>query len=110
MVRIERNAAVFTVILDRPEVRNAVDGPTALALADAFRAFEADPSASVAVLWGAGGNFCAGADLKAIGTERGNTVYATGNVTSPQIHFEIRRGSRPVNPREHLLSESARVD
>ena len=58
-------------MIDRPE-RNAVDGPTAAALADAFRAFDADASLHVAVLYGAGGTFCAGADLKAIGTERGN--------------------------------------
>jgi enoyl-CoA hydratase len=55
---------VWTVILDRPEARNAVDGPTAAALADAFRRFDADDAASVAVLCGAGGTFCAGADLK----------------------------------------------
>ncbi|MEE1839173.1 crotonase/enoyl-CoA hydratase family protein [Streptomyces sp. NPDC007076] len=78
-VRIEREGAVFTVILDRPEVRNAVDGPTANQLADAFRAFDADPDASVAVLWGEGGTFCAGADLKGIGTERGNKVLADGD-------------------------------
>ncbi len=68
-VRIEKDGAVWTVVLDRPEVRNAVDGPTAAALADAFREFDRDESAAVAVLWGAGGTFCAGADLKAIGTE-----------------------------------------
>ncbi|HEU4657587.1 MAG TPA: crotonase/enoyl-CoA hydratase family protein [Capillimicrobium sp.] len=78
-VRIERSGPVFTVVLDRPEVRNAVDGPTAAALADAFRAFEADDEALVAVLWGAGGTFCAGADLKAVGTERGNRVEAGGD-------------------------------
>ncbi|MFF2010687.1 crotonase/enoyl-CoA hydratase family protein [Streptomyces sp. NPDC058195] len=78
-VRIERDGAVLTVILHRPEVRNAVDGPTAALLADAFRAFDADPGASVAVLWGEGGTFCAGADLKGIGTERGNTVRAGGD-------------------------------
>ncbi|MFJ1642757.1 MULTISPECIES: crotonase/enoyl-CoA hydratase family protein [unclassified Streptomyces] len=78
-VRIEREGAVFTVILDRPEVRNAVDGPTANQLADAFRAFDADPDASVAVLWGEGGTFCAGADLKGLGTERGNKVLADGD-------------------------------
>jgi len=78
-VRVERAGPVTTVILDRPEVRNAVDGPTAQALADAFRAFEADDAASVAVLWGAGGTFCAGADLKAIGTDRGNRVEADGD-------------------------------
>jgi len=54
------------VVLDRPQARNAVDRATATALADAFRAFDADPEASVAVLWGAGRTFCAGADLKAI--------------------------------------------
>jgi enoyl-CoA hydratase len=66
-VRVERDGPVSTVILDRPAVRNAVDGPTAAALADAFRQFEADDSARAAVLYGAGGTFCAGADLKAIG-------------------------------------------
>lgn len=65
-VRIETEGPVFTVILSRPEVRNAVDAPTARALADAFRAFEADEAARVAVLWGEGGTFCAGADLKAV--------------------------------------------
>ena len=62
-VRTERVGEVWTVVLDRPEVRNAVDGETAQALADAFAEFDADDSASVAVLWGAGGTFCAGADL-----------------------------------------------
>lgn len=65
-VQVERAGAVYTVILSRPERRNAVDGPTAQALADAFREFEADPESHVAVLWGEGGTFCAGADLKAI--------------------------------------------
>ncbi|WP_431905993.1 crotonase/enoyl-CoA hydratase family protein [Micromonospora carbonacea] len=78
-VRVKHAAAVTTVILDRPASRNAVDGPTARALADAFRAFEADPAAAVAVLWGAGGTFCAGADLKAIGTPSGNRVEPDGD-------------------------------
>ncbi|MGW1255434.1 crotonase/enoyl-CoA hydratase family protein [Streptomyces sp. NPDC002513] len=78
-VRIERQGYVTTVVLSRPEARNAVDGPTAAALADAFRAFDADPSARVAVLWGEGGTFCAGADLKAVGTERGNRVAEDGD-------------------------------
>ncbi|MFG1903720.1 crotonase/enoyl-CoA hydratase family protein [Micromonospora carbonacea] len=78
-VRVEHAAAVTTVILDRPASRNAVDGPTARTLADAFRAFEADPAAAVAVLWGAGGTFCAGADLKAIGTPSGNRVEPDGD-------------------------------
>src|SRR5215831_4628150 len=78
-VRVEQNGAVWTVVLDRPEVRNAVDGPTAAALADAFRAFDADADASVAVLWGAGGTFCAGADLRAVGTPAGNRVAQEGD-------------------------------
>ncbi|WP_329587310.1 crotonase/enoyl-CoA hydratase family protein [Streptomyces sp. NBC_01362] len=78
-VRIERDGPVLTVILGRPEVRNAVDGPTARQLADAFREFDADPDACVAVLWGEGGTFCSGADLKGIGTERGNEVRADGD-------------------------------
>ena len=65
-VRVERQGAITTVILNRPEVRNAVDNETAEAMADAFRAFDADPEQRVAVLWGSGGAFCAGADLKAI--------------------------------------------
>jgi len=65
-VRVERRDAITTVILNRPQVRNAVDNETAEAMADAFRAFDADPEQRVAVLWGSGGAFCAGADLKAI--------------------------------------------
>jgi enoyl-CoA hydratase len=64
-VRVERDGPVTTVILDRPAVRNAVEGPTAALLAQAFAAFEADASARAAVLWGAGGTFCSAADLKA---------------------------------------------
>jgi enoyl-CoA hydratase/carnithine racemase len=64
-VRIEPGE-IWTVTIDRPEVRNAVDGPTARALADAFRAFDADPVARVAILTGAGGHFCGGADLRTV--------------------------------------------
>ncbi|MEU8030047.1 crotonase/enoyl-CoA hydratase family protein [Streptomyces sp. NPDC049099] len=78
-VRVERDEHVTTVVLSRPEVRNAVDGPTATELTAAFREFEADGNARVAVLWGEGGTFCAGADLKAIGTERGNRVAEDGD-------------------------------
>ncbi len=78
-VRVVRDGPVTAVLLSRPERRNAVDGPTALALADAFRAFEADPDAAVAVLHGEGGVFCAGADLKAVGTDSGNRVQDTGD-------------------------------
>jgi enoyl-CoA hydratase len=65
-VTVTRHDAVTVVSLDRPEVRNAVDGEHAQALWDAFVAFDADPDASVAVLYGSGGSFCAGADLKAV--------------------------------------------
>lgn len=71
-VRVEKNGPVTTVLLHRPEVKNAVDRATAEALADVFRAFDADESAAVAVLHGEGGTFCAGADLKAI--SRGEAI------------------------------------
>src|SRR5580692_11559480 len=78
-VRVSRSGPVTTVLLHRPARRNAVDGPTAAQLAAAFRAFDADPDAAVAVLHGEGGVFCAGADLKAIGTEAGNRVQEDGD-------------------------------
>jgi enoyl-CoA hydratase len=78
-VRVEKSGVVTTVILSRPEVRNAVDGDTAAALADAFLGFEADPEARVAVFWGEGGTFCAGADLKAIAAGRPNRVDPEGD-------------------------------
>jgi enoyl-CoA hydratase len=78
-VRVERDGAVVTVVIDRPEVRNAVDGATAAALADAFREFDADDGAHVAVLTGAGGTFCAGADLKALGGPAGNRAEPDGD-------------------------------
>ncbi|WP_371667893.1 crotonase/enoyl-CoA hydratase family protein [Streptomyces sp. NBC_00289] len=78
-VRSERQGHVTTVVLSRPAARNAVDGPTAAELTASFREFEADENARVAVLWGAGGTFCAGADLKAIGTERGNRITEDGD-------------------------------
>jgi enoyl-CoA hydratase len=78
-VHVEREGSVTTVTIDRPEVRNAVDRDTAQALAEAFRSFDADETASVAVLTGARGHFCAGADLKAVGEGRGNRVEADGD-------------------------------
>jgi enoyl-CoA hydratase len=78
-IRIEKNGAITTIILHRPEVRNAVDRQTAMALADAFREFEADDTASVAVLYGEGGTFCAGADLKAIAEGQGNRTEFEGD-------------------------------
>jgi enoyl-CoA hydratase len=78
-VRVERSGAVTTVILDAPAVRNAVDRATAAALADAFRAFDADEEAAVGVLWGEGGAFCAGADLKAAAAGSFNRVEPDGD-------------------------------
>ena len=92
-VRIERSGPVTTVVLSRPERRNAVDGPTASALADAFRTFDADHDASVAVLYGAGGTFCAGADLQAIGTADQNRVQPDGD--GPMGPTRMRLG-KPV--------------
>jgi enoyl-CoA hydratase len=92
-VRSERTGPVTTVVLSRPQARNAVDGPTATALAGAFRAFDADSTASAAVLWGEGGTFCAGADLKAVGTDRGNRVTDDGD--GPMGPTRMRLG-KPV--------------
>ncbi len=78
-MRIERDGPVTTIVLSRPERRNAVDGATAAALANAFREFDVDPDAAVAVLHGEGGVFCAGADLKSVGTPEGNRVAADGD-------------------------------
>lgn len=95
-VRVEKNGAVTTVVLDRPHARNAVDGPTAMALFEAFTEFDADESASVAVLWGEHGTFCAGADLKAIGTSDSNPVHRPRvGVTAPG----------PMGPSRMVLSK-----
>jgi enoyl-CoA hydratase len=77
------DGGVLVVTIDRPEVRNAVDRPTADALLSAFTAFDADDDLDVAVLTGAGGAFCAGADLKAIADGRGNRVVADPSVPGP---------------------------
>jgi len=92
-IRVETRAGVTTVLMNRPERRNAVDGPMAAELARAFKTFDADPEADVAVLAGAGGNFCAGADLKAVGTERGNSAKITGD--GPMGPTRLRLG-KPV--------------
>jgi enoyl-CoA hydratase len=78
-VHFEIDGPICIVTIDRPAVRNAVDGPTATALAAAFRRFDADPALVVAILTGAGGTFCSGADLKAISTGGGNRVVESGD-------------------------------
>jgi enoyl-CoA hydratase len=90
-VRVERSGPVTTVILHRPDVRNAVDRAAAAALAQAFAEFDADPGAGAAVLWGDGGTFCAGADLKAIARGSGNLVR--------------QDGAGPMGPTRSLLSK-----
>ena len=79
MIRTEREGAVTIVIIDRPSAKNAVDRATAAALADAFRAFDADDTARVAILHGDHGTFCAGADLKALAGGTPNRVERDGD-------------------------------
>ncbi|HVE19905.1 MAG TPA: enoyl-CoA hydratase-related protein, partial [Ilumatobacteraceae bacterium] len=74
---------VLTVGINRPAARNAIDGPTARALAEEFRAFNADPDLNVAVLYGLEGMFCAGADLKQIGSGNGNRVEIDMSLDGP---------------------------
>ena len=78
-VVVERDGPVTIVTIDRPDVRNAVDRPTAALLADAFRDFDADDEQCVAILTGAGGTFCAGADLKGVSEGRGNALREDGD-------------------------------
>lgn len=87
---------VFFVTINRPEARNAVDRPTAEALADAFRVFDADDSLSVAILHGAGDHFCAGADLKAVASgdpARGNRLDTEGDGPMGPSRMQL---SKPV--------------
>ncbi len=99
-VRVERNGWVTTVILSRPDRSNAVDRPTATALAEAFLAFDSDPAASVAVFYGESGTFCAGADLKAISEGNGNLFK------NPEPGLDIRNdATAPMGPSRLLLSK-----
>src|SRR5690242_18988266 len=84
---------IAVVTIDRPQARNAVDRPTAEALADAFRAFDADDSLSVAILTGAGGYFCAGADLKGVATGNANRVERDGDGPMGPSRMDL---SKPV--------------
>ena len=78
-IRTETDGEVLIVTIDRPEARNAVDRPTADALYETFKSFDADDALSVAILTGANGNFCAGADLKAVAEGRGNKSVPDGD-------------------------------
>lgn len=100
-VMVEKKGAVTTVILDRREVRNAVDAPTAKALAEAFLAFEDDEAASVAVFVGAHGTFCAGADLKAMSEGGGNRI----DPVSTGLDFDRLAADSPMGPSRMVLSK-----
>jgi enoyl-CoA hydratase len=88
-VRVEQHGRTTVITIARPEVRNAVDGETAQQLADAFRGFDADTESDVAVLYGDGGTFCAGADLKAIAAQRGNQVRPEGDGPMGPTRMEL---------------------
>ncbi|MBM3670874.1 MAG: sulfurtransferase [Actinobacteria bacterium] len=96
-VRVERDGAVTIVTMDRPDRRNAVDGQAAKELAAAFRAFDADEKASVAILTGAGGHFCAGADLKALSERHSDPDRDPGYTLAPD--------QAPLGPTRMLTSK-----
>jgi len=90
-IEIEKDYPLYTIIINNPEVRNAIDKQNAQQLADAFRDFEKDENALVAVLWGSNGNFCAGANLKAIIEGEANRIQ--------------KEGDAPMGPSRMLLSK-----
>lgn len=94
-IHLERKDRVLTIILNRPEVRNAVDRKAAGELFEAFQAFEEDKELSVAVLWGQGGHFCAGADLRAIAEGRPNILNEDISAHGPMGPTRMRL-SKPV--------------
>src|SRR5438874_3065515 len=101
-VLFDTDGEVAVVTINRPEVRNAVDDPTAAALVEAFRRFDADEGLAVAVLTGAGGTFCAGADLKAVASgqlRRGAAVWTTAESRISED------GDGPMGPSRMLLSK-----
>src|SRR5438034_546249 len=101
-VLFETDGEVAVVTINRPEVRNAVDDPTAAALVGAFRRFDADEALAVAVLTGAGGTFCAGADLKAVAAgqlRRGALIDALGEYVLSED------GDGPMGPSRMLLGK-----
>ena len=90
-IEIDKHNRVTVITINRPAARNAVDGPTAAELAEAFRAFDVDSDTDVAILTGANQTFCAGADLKAVATGDGNRVST--------------KGDGPMGPTRMLLSK-----
>ena len=96
-VHVERGGPVTVVTIDRPDRRNAVDGRTAKELHEAFRAFEADDDATVGILTGAGGHFCAGADLKALSERHADPDRDLGYTLAPD--------QAPLGPTRMLTSK-----
>ena len=101
-VRVEKRGPVTTIVLSRPAAKNAVDRATADALADAFRAFDADADAAVGVLFGEGGVFSAGADLKAVARGAPNRLEAPLAAPTPST---ARENDGPMGPTRMLLSK-----
>jgi enoyl-CoA hydratase len=99
-VQVVRQGSVTTVLLHRPDVRNAVDGPTAAALSRAFEEFERDEQSSVAVLYGEGGTFCSGADLKAFASGQEHNP-----LVPPQTDADSLDTSAPMGPTRLRLSK-----
>lgn len=102
MITIDKNGPVTTITINRPEAKNAVDGPTATALAEAFMAFEQDDEAKVAVFYGRGG-FCAGADLKAVARKDGQNPMV--DPKPPQSETVSHDDTGPMGPSRLLLSK-----
>src|SRR2546427_11321849 len=94
-VLFDTDGEVAVVTINRPEVRNAVDDPTAAALVEAFRRFDADEGLAVAVLTGAGGTVCAGADLKAVASGQGRRGAAGGTTAESPLSGD---GGGPMGP------------
>src|SRR5205823_3959558 len=103
-VRTEQDGPITVVMIDRPEVRNAVDGPTARALADAFRAFDADDEARVAILTGAGGHFCAGADLRAVASGSSPSDLGAADGLALGLHDDMTLDG-PMGPTRLALTK-----
>ena len=78
-IKVEKKGNITIIIIDNPEVRNAIDGESANQLAKAFRDYDSDPNAKVAILCGSGDNFCSGANLKAIDKGTGNKIERDGD-------------------------------
>lgn len=106
-VRVEKSGPVTTVVLHRPHVRNAVDAPTARLLAEAFREFDADADAHVAVLYGDGGTFCSGYDLKALGSKAGaaESAGAAGLADLAELAELAEYRDGPMGPTRMVLGK-----